>query len=90
MWFKMRIVENTKVLGISNKASTGSRLVPTLVAGLALAACTPMTPQQEAQVAKSINTVSDGHYRYGYYTQEVPILVTSQESKSQSKGGKAK
>lgn len=74
------------VLEVSSKSSTGSRLVPGLAAALALTACAPMTAQQESQIAGSINTVMEGHYRNGYYTKDVPVLVAPAPTNNSNTG----
>ena len=89
MQLMTRTVEHTK--GVQNrcKSQIGSRVVAGLAVGLALTACAPMTTQQEAQVASSINTVMDGHYRNGYYTKDIPVLVAPVPTNNSS-GGKSK
>jgi outer membrane PBP1 activator LpoA protein len=60
---------------MSKKSHIGSRIVAGLVAGLALTACAPMTPQQEAMWMGSINRVTSGHYVNGVYHSTPPIKV---------------
>ena len=89
MRLRTRPGEHMRGARIGSKSRTGSRVVAGLTVGLALTACAPMTTQQEAQVASSINTVMDGHYRNGYYTKDVPILVAPSTT-SNSSGGKSR